>query len=143
MPYLLTKKFRFEAAHRIAKGYEGKCAHLHGHSWNGEVTVSCESVDDMDMGLDYKEIGTFARDMASLFDHACLLNEEDSELVALCNSQQWKTVLYPGANPTSEQIAKDIYDRGVGYFKQFDGVTLHQIVIEETCTSRCVYTGPQ
>ena len=41
--YTLTKAFRFESAHRLAKGYEGKCANIHGHSWNGELTVEIDT----------------------------------------------------------------------------------------------------
>jgi 6-pyruvoyltetrahydropterin/6-carboxytetrahydropterin synthase len=35
---LLTKIFRFEAAHHLP-GHRGKCARLHGHSYTLEVTL--------------------------------------------------------------------------------------------------------
>ena len=35
---LLTKVFRFEAAHHLP-GHRGKCARLHGHSYRLEVTL--------------------------------------------------------------------------------------------------------
>lgn len=35
---LLTKTFRFEAAHHLP-GHRGKCARLHGHSYTLEVTL--------------------------------------------------------------------------------------------------------
>lgn len=35
---LLTKNFRFEAAHHLP-GHRGKCARLHGHSYTLEVTL--------------------------------------------------------------------------------------------------------
>ena len=39
MPTLrLTKEFRFEGAHALT-GYDGKCRHIHGHSYILYVTV--------------------------------------------------------------------------------------------------------
>src|SRR5260370_40846854 len=35
---LITKIFRFEAAHNLP-GHRGKCAHLHGHSYRLEATL--------------------------------------------------------------------------------------------------------
>src|SRR5258708_8137192 len=35
---LLTKNFRFEAAHHLP-GHRGKCARLHGHSYTLEITL--------------------------------------------------------------------------------------------------------
>jgi len=35
---LITKIFRFEAAHHLP-GHHGKCARLHGHSYRLEVTI--------------------------------------------------------------------------------------------------------
>jgi 6-pyruvoyltetrahydropterin/6-carboxytetrahydropterin synthase len=37
----ITKIFRFETAHAIF-GYEGPCAHIHGHSYELHVSVAAE-----------------------------------------------------------------------------------------------------
>ena len=65
--FTLSKTFRFEAAHRIAKGYEGKCKHIHGHSWNGSITVSCSKVDRFGMGVDFGVIKQFLKQIEDYF----------------------------------------------------------------------------
>src|SRR5215510_2019616 len=45
---ILTKRFRFEAAHRLPR-YEGPCYHLHGHSY--ELHVSLEMAVNPETGM--------------------------------------------------------------------------------------------
>ena len=35
----ITREFSFEGAHAL-KGYDGKCSHIHGHSYRLAVTVT-------------------------------------------------------------------------------------------------------
>ena len=57
---LLSKQFRFEAAHSLP-GHRGKCARLHGHSYQLEVTVrgpikQLPGASDDGMVLDFAEL---------------------------------------------------------------------------------------
>ena len=71
--YELTVRGHFDAAHHLY-GYEGECRHLHGHTWDVEVTVSGTELDDIGIVYDFK---TLKDDLASVldeFDHV-LINE--------------------------------------------------------------------
>ncbi len=136
--YTLTKAFRFESAHRLAKGYKGKCANIHGHSWNGHITVEVRELDDQGMSVDYARLKKFTNKVEERFDHAIFLCSEDDELIALCTSNGWKTFISE-ENPTSEVIAKDIYNWMHDHFSV--KITIKSVTIEETCTTSCTYTG--
>ena len=124
----LTKNFRFETAHRLGKGYSGKCANIHGHSWNGEITVDCEQLDGYGFGIDFAELKRFTNAI-----------EDDSDLAELCFLHNWKVVTLPD-NPTSEVLAAWIFVRALAYFS-LTPVTVYCVTISETCTSRCEYYG--
>ena len=97
--FTLSKTFRFEAAHRIAKGYEGKCKHIHGHSWNGLITVSCLQVDRFGMGVDFGIIKQFLKQIEDYFDHKLILYKEDTALIKVCQQQGWDVVVFDDDNP--------------------------------------------
>lgn len=135
--YLLTKKFRFETAHRLSKGYKGKCANIHGHSWNGEITLQFNTLDEYDFGIDYAKIKTFTKSMEQEFDHGVMLHESDKDIIELCNKNGWKAIVFQH-NPTSEVLAVEIYQRAAEWFGVY---CVKRVIIEETCTSRCEYRG--
>lgn len=139
--YINSKKFRFETAHRLAKGYPCKCKNIHGHSWNGELKVAVESgLDQYDFAIDFGEMKPFLKGLEDMLDHGIILHEEDVELIELCEKSDWKVVVLP-ANPTCEVLAAWIFHQAVEAFKEFKHVKVHSVVIEETCTSRCEYYG--
>ena len=41
----ITKEFKFECAHALT-GYNGKCSHIHGHSYTLRVTVRGEPISN-------------------------------------------------------------------------------------------------
>ena len=116
----VSKQFRFEASHRLPH-HGGKCARLHGHSWVGHVV--CESRElstegsDQGMVIDFEEL---SRAVSPILENAL---------------DHWHLNDTTGlANPTSEELARWIYDRLKPCLPQ-----LTKVVIEETCTSRCEY----
>jgi 6-pyruvoyltetrahydropterin/6-carboxytetrahydropterin synthase len=117
----LTKEFRFEAAHRLPLAPPThKCARLHGHSFRVEVTVRGPVPPETGWLLDFAEIQQAFAPLREQLDHY-YLNE------------------IPGLeNPTSENLACWIWQR-----LQPRLTGLKQILIAETCTSRCIYRGPQ
>ena len=85
-------KTHFSAAHAL-KGYPGDCARLHGHNWIIEAFVKCKELDDIGIGIDFRDIKQSVKDVLQGLDHFNL-----NELPAFQNK-----------NPTSENIAKFIY----------------------------------
>jgi len=141
--YDLTKKFRFESAHRLAKGYVGKCANIHGHSWNGELTVRCYELDSMGMGVDFgimKE--AVLRDIEEMFDHKLILQKDDP--IAKLLEGSGSAVVLVDRNPTSEVLAELVYNfakERLNY--SINGRVVYEVLsvaIDETCTSSCKYS---
>lgn len=115
----IFKEFTFEAAHRLPMVPTGhKCARLHGHSFR--VAVHVEGTVDPQLGwiMDFADITDAFEPLRKQLDHHYL-----NEIEGL-------------ANPTSENLAKWIWDR---LCLHAPGLT--QVVVRETCTSGCVYRG--
>ncbi len=81
MPTLrITKEFRFEAAHALT-GYDGKCRHLHGHSYILNVTVAGEPLArdgaaKNGMVLDFTVLKSIVNQhIIDIFDHCLILRE--------------------------------------------------------------------
>jgi 6-pyruvoyltetrahydropterin/6-carboxytetrahydropterin synthase len=120
--WTLRKTFRFEAAHRLPQ-HDGKCARLHGHSWVADIEVRGDRLhaggSQAGMVLDYGDLSAIARPLIDGYlDHYDL------------------NVTTGLTNPTSEELARWIYDRLLPYLPLLSAVTIH-----ETCTSECRYDG--
>lgn len=141
MAYELQKAFRFESAHRLGKGYNGKCSNIHGHSWNGSIKVSVPSLDEFGMGIDYTVLGKFTKAIENELDHKLLLDKSDEKLIELCKQEGYAVVVFNG-NPTSENIAKYIYNTLEAYMLTLNsiGAFVVSVTVEETCTTACTYT---
>ena len=115
----LIKSFTFEAAHFLPSFPEGhKCRRMHGHSFSVDVHVDGEIPQGEFHLIDYGEMMTVIEPLRTQLDHYCLNEIEGLE------------------NPTSEMIAKWIWDR------LKPGLPLlSEIVVHETCASRCSYRG--
>ena len=112
--------FQIEAAHRLPNVPEGhKCARMHGHSFRIEVHVSGEVGVDSGWVMDFADLRRAFQPLFDQLDHRCLNDVEGLE------------------NPTSENLARWIWDR---LAPALPG--LGRIVVQETCTAGCIYTGP-
>jgi 6-pyruvoyltetrahydropterin/6-carboxytetrahydropterin synthase len=112
------REFTFEAAHRLPHVPAGhKCGRLHGHSYRVEVHVAGEVDPVTGMVIDFAEIKAAFRPLADRLDHYYL-----NEVEGL-------------ANPTSENLARWIWDRLAR------SLPLSRVVVRETCTSGVAYTG--
>lgn len=112
--YKLKIITRFAAAHKL-RGYEGKCENLHGHNWKVEVSILSNKLNKIGLVLDFKEIKRTANEVIQELDHSCL------------NEMQF----FSNINPSSENIAKYIYDRLSGELKK-KGVTLAEVTVWES-----------
>lgn len=91
--YLLKIVDYFAAAHNLIN-YKGKCEELHGHNWKVEVIVKGDMLDKAGMLIDFKILKKFLKEILDKLDHK-YLNELE---------------YFKGKSPSSENIAKFIYD---------------------------------
>ncbi|MDD5730825.1 MAG: 6-carboxytetrahydropterin synthase QueD [Candidatus Omnitrophica bacterium] len=92
--YSIKVEANFSSAHNL-RGYKGKCEALHGHNWKVEVTVVSNTLDKIGMVLDFKFLKAQLNKVLDPLDHTYLNN----------------LAYFRKINPTSENIAKYIYDR--------------------------------
>jgi len=71
----ITKQIRTETGHRLCN-YEGRCAHVHGHSYLWEITVEGE-MDDRGMVADFKDLKQIMTEVIDPLDHAFVISPED------------------------------------------------------------------
>ena len=107
-------KSHFSAAHSL-KGYDGDCARPHGHNWMVEVFVKCEQLDEIGIGIDFRDIKLAVKDVLQGLDHFHL-NDLDA---------------FKEVNPTSENIAKFLYQE-LGKQLNLDGVKVSKVKVSET-----------
>ena len=118
--YEVFREYRFEAAHRLPLLPEGhKCARLHGHSFRVEIHVSGEPGADTGWVMDFADIKAAFKPLYDRLDHHYLNEIEGLE------------------NPTSERLAIWIWERLKPTLP-----ALSTVVVHETCTSGCRYSGP-
>lgn len=107
-------KAHFSAA-RSLEGYPGVCARIHGHTWVVEVYVRCEQLNEIGLGTDIGVIKKAAREVLRDLDHSNLNELQD----------------FQGMNPTSENIAKYLY-QSLSTKLNTDGVRVSKIKVFET-----------
>ncbi|MEM1660841.1 MAG: 6-carboxytetrahydropterin synthase QueD [Candidatus Bathyarchaeia archaeon] len=91
--YVLSVKEKFDSAHYL-RGYPGKCAEVHGHTWEVEVAVEGRRLDGLGMLIDLRILKRVLRDVIDLLDHK-LLND----------------LSFFDPNPTVEVIGRWIFER--------------------------------
>lgn len=137
MPTLrLTKEFRFEGAHALT-GYDGKCRHIHGHSYILYVTVkgspsNPEGTPKNGMLIDFTDLKKIVTEnITGIFDHALILR--DTAPITSEISEAYGRVVTVPFQPTCENL--------VSHFAEIirkelpEGVSLHSLRLHETATS--------
>jgi len=119
MKVRLTKKFRFEASHRLDHLPEDHpCYPLHGHSYKVDIEVYGEVDEATGFLIDYHDIKRIAGPIIARLDHTHLNDIDDLPLTS------------------TEYICKWLWDR----IKK-DLPILSRITIYETGSSKCEYSG--
>ena len=115
----LVHEFRFEAAHRLPRVPAGhKCSRLHGHSFKVEIAIAGPVNPDTGWFIDFAELYDAWKPLHEVLDHHFL-----NEVTGL-------------ENPTSEVLAKWIWDKMQPVMRGLD-----QVTVFETCDARCEYRG--
>lgn len=117
----ITKEFTFEAAHHLPSvGPDHKCSRTHGHLFRVEITVAGPVDPVMGWVMDFGDLARAAREVVAGLDHRFL-----NDLPGL-------------ANPTSENLARYLFDRLSAKVPGVAAITIH-----ESPSSRCTYRpGP-
>lgn len=66
--YELTIRTHFDAAHSLT-GYPGACARLHGHTFGVDVIVQGETLNDIGLLYDFKDLKSRVNEVLDRFDH--------------------------------------------------------------------------
>lgn len=107
-------KTHFSAAHSL-RGYPGDCARNHGHNWIVEVFIRCTKLDEIGIGIDFRDIKQAVKEVLEGLDHFNLNEVPAFEVV----------------NPTSENIAKFLYQE-LGQKLNSDMVKISKIKVSES-----------
>ena len=124
---------RFHAAHRQI-GYPGKCRWVHGHTWEGTVTIATEAFprDELDMSIDFGDI----KDVMRFLDHKVLVTGQDSTLLDAALFEPAGVVLLKGKGPSVENVAAYIFDGVAGLIQtKYPGRSIRytiEVRIQET-----------
>ncbi len=122
--YEVSIKKSFSAAHALKIG--GKCENLHGHNFAVEVTVSAKELDGEDIVIDFRLLKRWTNNILDELDHT-YLND---------------LPLFKDINPTSENIARIIYEKIEPMIDKPD-VHLSHVTVWESESSRATYRGDE
>lgn len=94
MSYVITKRFRFSASHRLERlPPEHKCHRLHGHNYEVVIELAAPDLTDQGFVVDYGRLDGLIATARQLFDHRHL-----------------NDVLKEDEPATAETLARVIYD---------------------------------
>ncbi len=120
--YEVTIKKSFSAAHLIRE-IGGKCEALHGHNFLVEVSIAAESLNQEGLLIDFRTVKRWTEEILTLLDHK-YLNELE---------------YFQDMNPSSEQIARLIYER-IDVKARLANTRLARVTVWESETSCATYS---
>jgi 6-pyruvoyltetrahydropterin/6-carboxytetrahydropterin synthase len=118
----LNVRKEFSAAHHLRE-YRGKCESLHGHNWKVEVFVAAAKLNKTGIVADFREIKERLNGVLEELDHT-YLNE---------------LPYFRKYNPTSENIAKYIFDKLRPQFSRLR-IKLRKVTVWESDNAHASYT---
>lgn len=120
--YRLMIETTFASAHQL-RGYRGKCENLHGHNWKVQVFVDAERLNEIDIAIDFHDLKKMTNEIVSQLDHK-FLND---------------VFPFTEKNPSSENIAKWLFDSLRDKLKGYENVKIHAVTIWESETASATY----
>jgi len=146
----VTKQLRTETGHRL-NNYDGRCSHLHGHSYLWEVTATAPELTDNGMILDFKDLKVAMNVVLDPLDHALVLAGTDP-LVEMHSSQDELNNTFRATNgkpprlfiwhenPTAESFAQWALLQIQSYLADTN-ITITKVKVWETATSYAEVTN--
>jgi 6-pyruvoyltetrahydropterin/6-carboxytetrahydropterin synthase len=129
--YGLKTSASFDSAHFL-KGYNGKCANIHGHRWTIEAEVRSSSLieegEKRGMIIDFGDIKKAVRTLADSLDHT-LIYEVDSlkeKTLEALRGEGFKLTEVP-FRPTAENFAEYFFNKLKG-----EGLPVSRVTVYET-----------
>jgi len=123
--YRITVLSHFSGAHRL-RHLHGKCEELHGHNWKIEISVVSNRLNKEGVVIDFNILKQKMEKVLKTLDHTFLNN----------------LPYFSGREPSSENIAKYIFDRLKAELKGYHAV-LKEVTAWESETSCATYFGRQ
>lgn len=118
--YEILVKSKFDAAHQLRE-YKGKCANIHGHTWEIEVYLQGLSLNSEGMLIDFSDVKESLNKIIEKYDHH-FINEVPP---------------FDTVNPTAENIARELFYA----FKNTlpEEIALYKVKVWESQNSCAVY----
>lgn len=116
-------KTHFSGGHHL-RNYPGNCEKPHGHNWKVKVTVRANELDQLGMGIDFKNLKNCVNRVVDELDHTDL-NDHPA---------------FRDINPSSEHIAMHLFNELKNEL-QTDRYQLYSVTVRETDTSGVIYYG--
>ena len=113
----------FSAAHFL-RGYPGDCSKVHGHNWLVTAAVAAEELDALGMAVDFRVLRRSLDDVLSELDHSSLNGLE----------------AFSERNPTSENIAKYIFDEFSQRIAGEGGASVIRVSVRESPGATATYS---
>lgn len=136
----------FSAAHRLVKGYTGKCQNLHGHSYKVEITMSSSTLDEYDFVTDFSDIKKYCKAWVDdNLDHATIVSDVDTPLLEFLQQENQKHYLITGGhNTTVECLSKHLFEQLTALVAEklqpnSPNLELRQVEVWETRTCSAIY----
>lgn len=123
MFHIFTKS-HFSAGHHL-RNYPGNCEKPHGHNWKVEVTVQAAELDELGMGVDFRQVKKAVAEVMEDLDHRDL-NEHPE---------------FQEKNPSSENIAVYIL-KSLEKLLSTDRYRPYSVTVYETDQSGVTYFAP-
>lgn len=128
---IITKRYKFEAAHVVWDSFSKRCAeNIHGHSYRVEVSFSADRLDSNGMVIDFGRLKRLSEFIDS-FDHSFILYSKDKpqfkEFILGSNS---RVVTLP-IKATAEGLALTF---ALAASKIIDQVDLYSVTVHETAS---------
>jgi 6-pyruvoyltetrahydropterin/6-carboxytetrahydropterin synthase len=117
----LRVEAEFSSSHQL-RGYEGRCENLHGHNWQVEMHVKGESLNNIGLLIDFKELRKILNSIIKPLDHVFINDIKPFDKI----------------NPSAENIAKYIFLKAKEELKE-KNVNINKICVYETPKSMAIY----
>jgi 6-pyruvoyltetrahydropterin/6-carboxytetrahydropterin synthase len=92
--YSILVKDKFSSAHKL-RNYNGKCENMHGHTFEVELYLELESLNEIGISIDFKDCKIVLKEELNLLDHTCINDIEPFDKI----------------NPSAENIAAYLYKK--------------------------------